>query len=50
VGATYRILNSVERKNGKEVVDVEIAFSSGDKLKIRLFLNHLNKIFNESML
>ena len=49
-GATYRILNSVERKNGSEVVDVEIVFPSSDKLKIRLLLNHLHKIIDERIL
>ena len=49
-GATYRILNQAEQKNGRTTVDVEITYRSGDTMVVRLLLDHQNKIVDEILL
>lgn len=46
-GASYRILDQAEQKNGKKMVSVQITYRSGDTLVIRLLLDHQNEIFDE---
>lgn len=46
-GASYRILNQAEQKNGSTMVDVQITYRSGDALVIRLLLDHQNEIIDE---
>lgn len=48
-GATFSIIDSVSDETGKNKVDVEITFISGDKMKIRLTLKN-NKITDEIIL
>ena len=46
-GATYRILDQAEQKNGRTSVDVEITDKKKEGMVIRLLLDHQNKIVDE---
>lgn len=46
-GATYRIIQSNQKKHGRNSVDVEITFKTGDILKIRLLMDAHQKIIGE---
>lgn len=46
-GATYRIIENIEKKNGMSFVDVEITFNTSQTLIIRLLIDADKKIVDE---
>ncbi len=46
-GATYRIIEDNQKRNGRNLVDVEITFNTSQKLRIRLLLDAHQKIIDE---